>query len=415
MQAVTDEGLGRDSLTRPLGFGPVKPGRFDRVLAPLRAIRPLPVAAAGLVAGGLALGAYLALASDPLGGEPHVLVPIDVRAAAPAPVPAPAPDLPRAAEPAATMAGIGIVRPAGNAAPGAIVITIPDAKVIDLKAVDSKAPGRPGGLVPAPNPRLVERGRYGNVPRIAEDGTRPLDVYARPSTDALPGGAAPAGRIALLVTGLGVGQAVTADAVARLPPAVTLAFTPYGTNLERAVAQAREAGHEIMVQAPMEPFDYPDDDPGPQTLRTGARATENADRLAWLLSRFPGIIGLVNQMGGRLTADEAALAPILREVAARGLGFVDDGSSPSSQVVAVAGRTKLAAARAEVAVDAVPRAEAIDRELARLEETARRKGTVLAVAGAQPLTVERIARWSRELEARGILLVPVSRTLRAAR
>ena len=407
MQAVTDEGLGRDSLTRPLGFGPAKPGRFDRVLAPLRAIKPMPVTAAALAAGGLALGAYLTLASDPLGGEPHVVVAIERRAApTPAAAPAaPATEAARAPEEPAGMAGIGVVRPAGNAAPGAIVITIPDAR----------PEGRPGALAAAPDRRLIERGRYGALPRMAEDGTRPLDVYARPSTDALPGGAAPAGRIALLVTGVGISQAATADAVSRLPPAVTLAFTPYGADLERAAARAREAGHEVMLQAPMEPFDFPDDDPGPQTLRTGAKASENADRLAWIMGRFPGFVGLVNQMGGRLTADEAALAPILREVAARGLGFVDDGSSPRSLVQAVATRAKLPAARAEVAVDAVPRPDAIDRELARLEETARRKGTVLAVAGAQPLTIDRIARWSRDLEARGILLVPVSRTLRQGR
>jgi uncharacterized protein len=406
VQAVTDE-----ALTRPLGFGPAKPGRFDRVLAPLRVIKPVPVAAAALAAGGLALGAYLSFASNPLGGEPHVVVPIEIRAApAPAPAAPAAQPLGPAAE-APAMAGIGVVRPAGNAAPGAIVITIPDAKGPEGKSADAK----PGALASAPDRRLIERGRYGALPRIGEDGARPLDVYARPSTDALPGGAAPAGRIALLVTGLGVGQAVTADAVARLPPAVTLALTPYGSDLERTAARAREAGHEIMLQAPMEPFDYPDDDPGPQTLLTGRGAAENGDRLAWLLGRFPGFIGLVNQMGGRLTADEAALSPILREVAARGLGFVDDGSSARSQVQAVAGRVKLPAARAEVVVDAVPRADAIDRELARLEEAARRKGTVLAVAGAQPLTVERLARWSRDLEARGILLVPVSRTLRGTR
>lgn len=398
MNAATD-----DSLTRPLGVDPPAPSRLGRALAPLKAIRPMPVAAAALTAGGFALAGYLAMASDPLGGEPHALVPIEMRQPV-VPAPAPAAETPaKAAEEPPTMAGIGVVRPAGNAAPGAIVITIPDAK------------DAPKGLVPAPDRRLIERGRHGALPRVGEDGARPLDVYARPSLDALPGGVAPAGRIALLVTGLGIGQAATADAIARLPPAVTLALTPYGTDLERTAGRAREAGHEIMLQAPMEPFDYPDDDPGPQTLLTGARGAENGDRLVWMLSRFPGFVGLVNHMGGRFLSDEAALAPVLREVAGRGLGFVDDGSSPRSLAAGLAARAKLPVARADVALDAVPRAEAIDRELARLEETARRKGTVLAVAGAQPLTVERLARWSRDLESRGILLVPVSRTLRGAR
>ena len=47
---------------------------------------------------------------------------------------------------------------------------------------------------------------------------------------------------------------------------VTFAFTPYGTDLERWVARARGEGHEVLLQIGMEPFDYPDNDPGPQTL-----------------------------------------------------------------------------------------------------------------------------------------------------
>ena len=51
-----------------------------------------------------------------------------------------------------------------------------------------------------------------------------------------------------------------------LPGAVSLGFAPYGDDLERDAAQAREAGHEMLLQAPMEPFDYPANNPGPHTL-----------------------------------------------------------------------------------------------------------------------------------------------------
>ena len=210
------------------------------------------------------------------------------------------------------------------------------------------------------------------------------------------------------MTGLGIGQSATANAIDKLPAPVTLAFAPYGGDLERQVARAREAGHEVMLQVPMEPFDYPDNDPGPHTLMAQGKPAENLDRLHWAMSRFPGYVGLVNFMGGRLTADEAALAPILREVGARGLGFLDDGSSARSQVAAVAARLRVPGLRADLVLDGVPRSDQIDRELARLEEIATKRGLAVATASALPLTVERIARWSRELESRNILLVPVS-------
>ena len=68
----------------------------------------------------------------------------------------------------------------------------------------------------------------------------------------------------------------------------------------------------------MEPLD-PASAPGPQTLLADAKPQENLDRLHWAMGRFTGYTGLVNHMGAKLTADAAALAPILREVEKRGL------------------------------------------------------------------------------------------------
>jgi hypothetical protein len=126
------------------------------------------------------------------------------------------------------------------------------------------------------------------------------------------------------------------------------------------------------------------------------------------MGRVAGYTGLVNFMGARLTADEAALAPILREIGGRGLVFLDDGSSSRSLVGAVAASARVPAARADVVLDGSAQAEAIDRELARLEEMARKRGLAIGTASALPLTVERIQRWSRSLEAKGVQLVPVS-------
>ena len=71
-------------------------------------------------------------------------------------------------------------------------------------------------------------------------------------------------------------------------------------------ARASE-GHEVLLQAPMEPFDYPDNDPGPQTLLTSLTPEQNVDRLHWLMSRFQGYVGIAGSMGARFTASEQAL------------------------------------------------------------------------------------------------------------
>ena len=80
-----------------------------------------------------------------------------------------------------------------------------------------------------------------------------------------------------MVGGLGIDEKGTIAAIDRLPAAVSLAFAPYGADLERDAARAREAGHEILLQAPMEPFGYPSANPGPHTLTTAASEAENLE------------------------------------------------------------------------------------------------------------------------------------------
>ncbi len=259
-----------------------------------------------------------------------------------------------------------------------------------------------GALAPAPDPRLVERSRFGPLPRIGSDGAMPALVYARPAT------AAPAQpRIAVLVTGLGTGEAVTLEAMSRLPPDITFAFAPYASDLDRLVGRARQDGHEVMLELPLEPFDYPDSDPGPHTITVAASAAENLERLHWVLGRFAGYTGLVTLMGAKVTVDEAALAPVLTEIASRGLTFVDDGRSGRS--IVRSGRMGAAATRrADIVIDAVPRPDAMEGELARLEKLAGEQGVALGTASVTPGSIEALARWSQGLAERGVALVPVS-------
>ena len=394
---------GDDILSRPLGQAAAAPRR--RLAMPRASAAR--VAGTGAAAAALLVAAIL-LTGDPRGGEPRAEVAIDLRAPTPpapsqaggeTPGAAPRASAAQSAQAVEQASGVTVYRPGGTAAPDApVLIQVPSGAAAANAFVT---------LAPAPDPRLTERGRHGLLPRSGEGRLRALDVYARPDAP-VPGMA----RIAILVSGLGVGQAATAAAITRLPPAVSLALTPYGTDLEKTAMRARDAGHEILLQVPMEPFDYPDSDPGPQSLLTSLRPPENLDRLAWAMSRFPGAVGVVNFMGAKLAGDPAAFEPVLREIGARGLGYVDDGTAQRAVASGLAAKTTTPVARAEIVIDAVPRPDLIDRELARLETQARKNGFALASASALPLTIDRIARWSADLATRGVRLVPVSVALR---
>ncbi len=252
--------------------------------------------------------------------------------------------------------------------------------------------------------RLLEKSRYGMIPIVA-DGLKPFTVYAAEADRAK---AAKMPVVAIVVGGLGVGAAKTTEAIMKLPAAVTLAFTPYGADPAKLAERARAQRHEILLQIPMEPFDYPDNDPGPQTLLTTLAAEQNIDRLYWHLSRFQGYAGIANFMGARFVVADAAMQPIIREAAKRGLGFLDDGSAPRSVAATLASSQAMPFAKADFSIDAVPTAAEIDRALVKLESLAKERGTAIGVASALPISIERIGAWIKALEGHGIMLVPLT-------
>jgi polysaccharide deacetylase 2 family uncharacterized protein YibQ len=251
------------------------------------------------------------------------------------------------------------------------------------------------------DPALAENTPLGPLPRVAEDGRKPMTAYAAP---------APAGRyrIAIVVNGLGQSAAATRAALDGLPGGVTLAFAPYAADAGTWAAQARARGHEVLLEIPMEPFDFPDSDPGPQTLRTGQDQDANIQRLDWALSRFTGYAGVTNFLGQRFLSDADALAPVLSALNRRGLYFFDNGSAAQSVTPMVAGQAGMPMAQSGPAIDTVPTGLEIDRRLTELETQARANGSAVGSAFLYPVSIARIAAWAKGLRSRGFVLVPVS-------
>ncbi|MDK9697426.1 MAG: divergent polysaccharide deacetylase family protein [Siculibacillus sp.] len=371
--------------------------------------RQLPFGLVGGIAIGVVatvMGVWVLFIDDPNGGEPTAVVRIDRS---------------KTGIPPAEVAVAGAPRPANadgsdlaaapHAGPGPKVATSGGDRAVEpaqpVMRVPEAIEGQP--LSTTPVQRVAEKTRFGILPRIASDGSRPLDVYARP----VPRRAAANARVVLIVGGLGISQTGTQEALRVLGPEVTLAFAPYGASLDRWTARARGDGHELLLQVPMEPFDYPDNDPGPHTLLTGLDAQTNAERLQFLLGRLTNYVGVINYMGAKFTSNDGAFGATLKEIGGRGLMYVDDGSSSRSLAESGARAARTPFARADVLVDAVPADDMIEARLAQLEQMARSKGLAIGVASALPVTLRHLERWTKSLEARGITLVPVSAAARA--
>jgi polysaccharide deacetylase 2 family uncharacterized protein YibQ len=250
-------------------------------------------------------------------------------------------------------------------------------------------------LPPAPLAGFHVQGPNGPLPVIATDGRTPAQAYARPFT--------PNGRpkVGLVIGGLGLNAALTRKAIDTLPPEITLSFVPYSDGLQGWIDLARAAGHEVLIEVPMEPMDYPENDPGPYTLMASAQGSETVKKLEWVLSRATGYFGVTNYLGSRFLGSDPAMTAFTGALRGRGLAFIDDGQAAKRG----GGLPRASAFRV---IDEQLSSEAIDQQLLNVEAGALQNGQALGSGFAYPVTLDQVTKWAQSVESRGYQLAPAS-------
>ncbi|MDF2900248.1 MAG: hypothetical protein K0Q62_307 [Phenylobacterium sp.] len=239
------------------------------------------------------------------------------------------------------------------------------------------------------------QGPSGPLPIIAANGKTPAEAYARPFvSNGRP-------KVALVIGGLGLNATATRQAIDNLPPEITLSFVPYSDGLQGWIDLARAAGHEVLLETPMEPVDYPDNDPGPYTLMAAAPGPETVKKLEWVLSRATGYFGVTNYLGSRFLSSDAGMNAFSTALRTRGLAFVDDGQAARRG----GGVPRASALRI---IDEQLSDQAIDQQLLGIEAGALQHGQALGSGFAYPVTLSQVAKWAESVESRGYQLAPAS-------
>nr|WP_249732406.1 divergent polysaccharide deacetylase family protein [Roseococcus sp. SDR] len=232
-----------------------------------------------------------------------------------------------------------------------------------------------------------------------------MRVYARPfdRQDTRP-------RVALILGGVGLRASLSEEAIRTLPRNIALAFTPYAPNPAPLIEAARDRDFETLLALPMEPTGFPMNDPGHRALLTTLSAGENAQRLDWLLARFPGHVGAVGAIasmrGERFAAMAEPFAQMQLALNARGLLYFDvrPGAPHPERVWGFT---------VDVVVDEPHTRGEIEQRLAQLERLARERGSALGYLGeVTPVALERLIAWTGGLDARGVALAPVTALVR---
>ncbi|MBB4210872.1 hypothetical protein EV659_103362 [Rhodothalassium salexigens DSM 2132] len=273
---------------------------------------------------------------------------------------------------------------------------------------DAGTGGLPGDRAPAfdaapfPDPRYLDSGDYEGLPRRADNGTTPFERYARPAA------ATDRPVIAVVIVNVGLKKRIGDRILDELPAEITLGISPYAESPQDWATRAHAAGHELLLMVPMEPQDYPRNNPGVDTLKVEVSSARNIRSLHTVMRAFGGYMGTVNHMGSRFTADRSVLRPVLQEIDKRGLMFLDARVTGFSAAGRMASEFGMPTAVNNRFIDAVASPDAIDDTFADLESIARNDGVAVGIGKPLPVTVERIQYWRGRLAAQGISFVPLS-------
>ena len=252
-------------------------------------------------------------------------------------------------------------------------------------------------------PHITEETETGPLPVIAPDGRQPWLEYSRgfKRADRKP-------RIALIISNLGLSDTYTKATLELLPEDITLSFSHVAPRLKSWVREARQKGHEILLDIPMEPIGFPKNDPGRATLLTSSNEVENLNRLEHIMKQAGGYVGLLGTLGTKFMLHSETFLPVLRSIKQRGLIYVDSRSTSRSLGPELASSIQLPKAFNNVFVDKEPSQEKIKNKLVELERIALKRRFAVGIAQPLPITIEILSQWTKELKTKQIALAPIT-------
>ena len=252
-------------------------------------------------------------------------------------------------------------------------------------------------------PHITEETETGPLPVIASDGRQPWLEYSRgfKRADRKP-------RIALIISNLGLSDTYTKATLELLPEDITLSFSHVAPRLKSWVREARQKGHEILLDIPMEPIGFPKNDPGRATLLTSSNEVENLNRLEHIMKQAGGYVGLLGTLGTKFMLHSETFLPVLRSIKQRGLIYVDSRSTSRSLGPELASSIQLPKAFNNVFVDKEPSQEKIKNKLDELERIALKRRFAVGIAQPLPITIEILSQWTKELKTKQIALAPIT-------
>ena len=214
-------------------------------------------------------------------------------------------------------------------------------------------------------------------------------------------------RVAVIVDEMGSRRDVF-ESLRDLGRPVSVALLPGLPHTQTIAREASLRGMEVLLDLPMEPYRYPQVDPGPGAVLMSTPLAEIRRLVGRHLEGLPGVVGVTNHMGSRLTEHRAHMREILSVLAARRLFLVDAYVSNLSVAYDEARAMGVRAARRQIAVEST-RGESAERvSWSEVGTWTARRADVVVIAHGHPTTARLLHEYIPRWESMGARVVPVS-------
>ncbi len=214
-------------------------------------------------------------------------------------------------------------------------------------------------------------------------------------------------RVAIIVDDIGL-SLVPVKMFLSLDQPITFSIIPGLEHSMDAAGMVHERHREIMLHMPMEPLNYPQENPGELSLMVSMNPEEIRTRVDELLKLVPHIAGVNNHMGSRFTQDREHVSVVLEELKKRKLFFIDSLTANHSVAYDESLRLGIKTGKRDIFLDNIDQEASIIEQIDKLIRLAKRRGYAIAICHPKESTVKALQDSMEKFRSQGIEIVPVS-------
>jgi hypothetical protein len=201
------------------------------------------------------------------------------------------------------------------------------------------------------------------------------------------------------------------DEIFSIKEMITFSILP-NLQFSRAIAKDTVSrGYETILHLPLESH-RTDVKEEAGTIKTSMADKEISERINKDISDIPGLKGVSNHMGSKVTEDERSMDIILAELSYKGLYFFDSLVTDKSVAKGAAQKARVRYARRDIFLDNSNDVAAIEKELLKLRSLAFKNGAAIGVCHYRKNTVRALYKVMPEMSREGIKFVKLSELVR---